>query len=46
MFSRIALLRKRLQMVSKTDLTTNEVLLEFFSGSMPRLVLISAWTKN
>ena len=45
-FSRIVLLRKRLQLGSKTDLITNGVIFVFFCWYMPRIVdFMSAWTK-
>ena len=42
-FSRIALWRKRLQLDSKSDLTTNGLILGFFVGKW--LHFISVWTK-
>ena len=45
-FSRIALLRKRLQLDSKSDLTTNGLILGFFCWKMASFVdLISVWTE-
>ena len=45
-FSRVALLRKRLQVVSKSDLITNGLFFVFLCGYMPRVVdFMSAWTK-
>ena len=42
-FSRIALLRKRLQLDSKNDLTRNGLILEFFVGIW--LYLLTSWTE-
>ena len=45
-FSRIALWRKRLQLDSKSDLTTNGLILGFFCWKMASFVdFISVWTK-
>ena len=45
-FSRIALLRKRLQLDSKSDLTTNGLIVGFFRWEMASFVdFISVWTK-
>ena len=45
-FSRIALLRKRLQLGSKSDLTTNGLIVRFFCWEMASFVdFISVWTK-
>ena len=45
-FSRVAVLRKRLQLDSKKDLTTNGLILRFFSQKMASFVtFISGWTE-
>ena len=43
-FSRIAVLRKRLQLDSKSDLTTSGLILQFFGLNMPCFVnFLSVW---
>ena len=45
-FSRIALLRKRLQLDYESDLTTNGLILGFFCRKMASFVdFISVWTE-
>ena len=43
---RVAVSRKRLQLDSKTDLTTNGIVLEIFNANLPRFAaFLSAWTE-